>query len=202
MQNRAQGEKRLLREIQAIEEDSRHNPDPDVTAQLVHGDLRHWIGRIKGPVGTPYEGGYYFLDIAIPEEYPYVPPKMKFDTRVWHPNVSSQTGAICLDILKNEWSPALTIRTALLSVEALLAAPEPDDPQDAEVANLCKNHPEQHAAKARQWRDTYAADKNWPYEAKVKNLVDMGIPADRARAALQKQNWDVNAAANECFGDM
>jgi len=53
---------------------------------------------------------------------------MKFDTKIWHPNISSQTGAICLDILKNEWTPALTIRTGLISLQALLCAPEPDDP--------------------------------------------------------------------------
>ena len=64
---------------------------------------------------------------------------MKFDTKIWHPNISSQTGAICLDTLKNEWTPALTIRTALISLQALLCAPEPDDPQDAEVARQYKN---------------------------------------------------------------
>lgn len=74
------------------------------------------------------------MDIIIPPDYPFKPPKMKFDTKIWHPNISSQTGAICLDILKNEWTPALTIRTALISLQALLCAPEPDDPQDAEVA--------------------------------------------------------------------
>ena len=78
------------------------------------------------------------MDITIPADYPFKPPVMKFDTKIWHPNISSQTGAICLDILKNEWTPALTIRTALISLQALLSCPEPDDPQDAEVANMYK----------------------------------------------------------------
>jgi ubiquitin-conjugating enzyme (huntingtin interacting protein 2) len=59
---------------------------------------------------------------------------MQFITKVWHPNVSSQNGAICLDILKDQWSPALTLKTALLSLQALLSMPAPDDPQDAVVA--------------------------------------------------------------------
>ena len=58
---------------------------------------------------------------------------MKFDTKIWHPNISSQTGAICLDILKNEWTPALTIRTALISLQALLCSPEP-----GKVFKLCR----------------------------------------------------------------
>lgn len=61
--------------------------------------------------------------------YPFEPPRMRFITKIWHPNISSQTGAICLDILKDQWSPALTIKTALLSIQALLSAAEPTDPQ-------------------------------------------------------------------------
>ena len=91
------------------------------------------------------------VNIEIPDAYPFEPPKMKFDTKVWHPNVSSQTGAICLDILKNEWSPALTIRTALLSLQALLFEPVPDDPQDAVVANELKRDPDLFKANAKEW---------------------------------------------------
>ncbi|KAI5407544.1 Phosphatidylinositol/phosphatidylcholine transfer protein sfh6, variant 4, partial [Lathyrus oleraceus] len=78
--------------------------------------------------------GVFQIEITIPDGYPFEPPKMKFTTKVWHPNISSQSGAICLDILKDQWSPALTLKTALLSVQALLSAPQPDDPQDAVVA--------------------------------------------------------------------
>ena len=76
----------------------------------------------------------FTIDIKILPDYPFKPPQMQFDTKIWHPNISSQTGVICLDILKKEWTPALTIRTALISIQALLSCPEPDDPQDAEVA--------------------------------------------------------------------
>ena len=88
-------------------------------------DIHHWKAELHGPPDSVYEEGVFQIDIQIVEKYPYTPPKMKFDTKIWHPNMSSQTGAICLDILKDEWTPALSIRTALLSIQALLTAPEP-----------------------------------------------------------------------------
>ena len=78
---------------------------------------------------------------------------MQFDTKIWHPNISSQTGAICLDILKDEWSPALSIRTSLLSISAMLCSPEPDSPQDAIVAEMFKKNKELFEKTAREWVD-------------------------------------------------
>lgn len=63
---------------------------------VTEGNLRELRGTIQGPVGTCYEGGLFEVDIQIPKQYPFEPPKMKFVTKVWHPNISSQTGAICL----------------------------------------------------------------------------------------------------------
>ena len=76
----------------------------------------------------------FLVDIVLTSQYPFEPPKMKFLTKVWHPNISSASGAICIDILKDQWTPALTLKTALLSLQSLLASPEPSDPQDAVVA--------------------------------------------------------------------
>ena len=80
------------------------------------------------------------------DQYPFVPPKMRFRSKVWHPNVSSANGAICLDILKDQWSPALTLKTALLSLQALLSSPQPDDPQVPYKHPLHHTfwHPSQH----------------------------------------------------------
>jgi ubiquitin-protein ligase len=59
-------------------------------------NMSHLEGTITGPDGTPYEGGVFKIDIVIPSSYPFEPPKMKFVTKIWHPNISSNTGAICL----------------------------------------------------------------------------------------------------------
>ena len=121
---------------------------------------------------------------------------MKFDTKIWHPNISSQTGAICLDILKDEWSPALTIRTALLSLQALLCSPEPDDPQDAVVASQYKNHRETFSQTARAWTQEHAKDPQQVYEEKVKRLCEMGFEEQQVRKALQECAMDEAAALN------
>ena len=122
------GKGRVKKELK----DLRKDKNCGVEAEMVGDDLGHLVGTLQGPEDSPYEGGVFKVDIKIPDSYPFEPPKMKFTTKVWHPNISSQTGAICLDILKDEWSPALTLKTALLSLQALLCSPEPDDPQDAQ----------------------------------------------------------------------
>merc|ERR1712072_384695 len=130
--------------------------DSSVGADMDGDNLTHWKGHLRGPEGTPYTGGMFDIDIVIPADYPYNPPKMKFDTKIWHPNISSQTGAICLDVLGKEWSPALTIRTALLSIQAMLSAPEPSDPQDAEVAEMYKSRHPEFVQTAKYWTETFA----------------------------------------------
>ncbi|OXV07133.1 hypothetical protein Egran_05101 [Elaphomyces granulatus] len=146
--------RRIAKEIADIHGD----PHSQVTAEPLGGgdDLTHLRGSFHGPPGTPYEGGTYLVDIKIPNEYPFRPPNMRFETKVWHPNVSSQTGAICLDTLSTAWSPVLTIKSALLSLQSLLSTPEPKDPQDAEVANMLLRNPKEFERVAREWAVTHA----------------------------------------------
>lgn len=113
-------------------------------------------GTFPGPRDTPYDGGVFRVDIELDDQYPFVPPRMRFATRVWHPNVSSASGAICLDILKDQWSPALTLKTAMLSLQSLLASPAPDDPQDAVVARQYLSDRETFERTARYWTQTFA----------------------------------------------
>ncbi|OQR94789.1 ubiquitin-conjugating enzyme E2 [Thraustotheca clavata] len=159
------------------------------------------VGTIRGPEGTPYEGGTFVLEINIPKSYPFEPPKVRFETKVWHPNVSSQTGAICLDVLKDAWSPALTIKTTLLSIQALLSAAEPNDPQDAEVAKMYINDKARFNSTAAFWTESYAMNKDTESEA-VTRLVDMGFPKENVKRALAECKGDENAAVEKLLMSM
>lgn len=81
---------------------------------------------------------------------------MKFVTKVYHPNVSSASGAICLDILKDAWSPVLTLKSTLISLQSLLCSPEPNDPQDAEVAKHYMTSKSSFNETAVYWTHIYA----------------------------------------------
>ncbi|KAH9574962.1 hypothetical protein CY35_01G087700 [Sphagnum magellanicum] len=172
-----------------------------VSIQIYDDDLTRMRGTISGPVGTPYEGGIFTVDIQLPSAYPFEPPKMQFITKVWHPNVSSQNGAICLDILKDQWSPALTLKTALLSLQALLSMPAPDDPQDAVVAQQYLRDYQTFLGTARYWTETFAKRGSLGIQEKLAKLVEMGFSEDIARSALDSCGGDENAALEKlCSG--
>ncbi|KAF4745198.1 ubiquitin-conjugating enzyme E2 K, partial [Perkinsus olseni] len=123
------------------------------------GSMLQWVGFINGPEGTPYEGGSFTIDIDIPEDYPFKPPKMRFRTPIWHPNITGDgRGKICMDILKaDHWSALLTLQTALLSLVSLLADPNTGDPLNVEASDELEHFPELFNAKAREWTLKYAS---------------------------------------------
>nr|CAH7736719.1 unnamed protein product [Callosobruchus chinensis] len=168
-----------------------------IKVELVNDSYTELKGEIAGPPDTPYEGGTFILEIKVPETYPFNPPKVRFMTKIWHPNISSVTGAICLDILKDQWAAAMTLRTVLLSLQALLSAAEPDDPQDAVVAKQYRENLEMFQITARHWTNVYAGDSDC--DDKIRRLVDMGIEEHQARAALSSYNWDLERATEQLF---
>merc|ERR1711924_499652 len=115
--------KRINKELLDLGKD----PPANCSAGPVGDDLFHWQATIMGPPDSPFAGGVFFLNVHFPTDYPFKPPKINFTTRLYHPNVNSN-GSICLDILKDQWSPALTISKVLLSICSLLTDPNPDDP--------------------------------------------------------------------------
>ena len=107
--------KRIRRELDSLTAD----PPCNCSAGPVDDDIYVWDATLMGPNGSVYEGGVFKLNITFPPNYPFKPPRVKFITSIYHPNINS-SGGICLDILKENWSPALTISKVLLSICSLL----------------------------------------------------------------------------------
>eukprot|EP00475_Leptophrys_vorax_P045883 TRINITY_DN9683_c0_g1_i2.p1 TRINITY_DN9683_c0_g1~~TRINITY_DN9683_c0_g1_i2.p1 ORF type:complete len:114 (-),score=11.09 TRINITY_DN9683_c0_g1_i2:453-794(-) len=101
--------RRIIKETQRLLSE----PAPGISASPSEENLRYFNVMILGPSQSPYEGGIFKLELFLPEEYPMAPPKVRFLTKIYHPNID-KLGRICLDILKDKWSPALQIRTVLL----------------------------------------------------------------------------------------
>lgn len=143
--------RRIQKELQDIERD----PPLNCSAGPAGDDLFIWEGVIFGPDASPYAGGVFKLQIQFPKDYPFRPPVVMFLTKIYHPNISP-SGGICLDILKNQWSPALTISKVLLSILSLLTDANPDDPLVPEIAHIYRNNRVEYEAKARAYTLKYA----------------------------------------------
>ncbi|KAL0843895.1 hypothetical protein Bca101_017141 [Brassica carinata] len=143
--------KRILKELKDLQKD----PPTSCSAGPVAEDMFHWQATIMGPTDSPYAGGVFLVTIHFPPDYPFKPPKVAFRTKVFHPNINSN-GSICLDILKEQWSPALTISKVLLSICSLLTDPNPDDPLVPEIAHMYKTDKNKYESTARSWTQKYA----------------------------------------------
>lgn len=143
--------KRLQREFESIQKESYEY----FSANIVNNNYYEWDSLIIGPKDTPYENGIFKLKIYIPTEYPFKPPVCSFTTKIYHPNIS-ESGQICLDILKTQWAPSLTISKVLLSILALLDSPNANDPLSPGAANLYKNNREEYNNTVKNWVYLYA----------------------------------------------
>ncbi|CAI0408489.1 unnamed protein product [Linum tenue] len=117
---------RLFKEYKEVQREK--SADPDIQLVCDDSNIFKWTALIKGPSETPFDGGVFQLAFAVPEQYPLQPPQVRFLTKIFHPNVHFKTGEICLDILKNAWSPAWTLQSVCRAIIALMAHPEPDSP--------------------------------------------------------------------------
>lgn len=145
-----------LRRIQKELKEMEKSPPGNVSAGPEGDDIFKWKATIIGPDDSPYQGGTFVLNIHFPQDYPFKPPNVSFETKIYHPNIS-RNGGICLDILKDQWSPALTIGRLLLSISSLMTDPNPDDPLDAESAREYKHNIDKFTATAREYTLKYAS---------------------------------------------
>merc|ERR1712137_323481 len=128
---------RLMMELAALQRESDH--DEIVLYPANDSDIQSWVGFIRGPTDTPFSNGTFELSIDVPSNYPLQPPKIKFVTKVFHPNVHFKTGEICIDVLKDAWSAVYTLQSTLRSLIALLSLPAADSPLNCDAGNLLRS---------------------------------------------------------------
>ena len=168
--------KKLLR---IISEYNKINNDGDINnnfgVDYWDGDERnkdHWEVTLIPPVGTLYEGGFYKLEVLFPNDYPSSPPKVKFLTKIYHCNINSSSGYICLNTLKKEhWKPDYTMEDIFNHIIILLYKPNPEDPLIDLIANEYKNKKNDFEQKAKDWVKKYAND----YTDESKQGIPLGF---------------------------
>ena len=150
----AQALKRIEKELKKFNEEEQEGltagPPDD-------SDMFKWDASLKGPENSPFEGGTFNLSIEFPKDYPFKPPKVEFTTKVYHPNVKS-TGTICLDILKDAWSPDISVSQILIAIQNLLINPNIDHPLEPDIAKQYKEDKDAYERTAKEWTEKYASE--------------------------------------------
>ncbi|KAL9653248.1 hypothetical protein ABK040_010955 [Willaertia magna] len=140
---------RLMTDLKKIQED----PPEGISASPEDNDLYVWNATISGPMDSIWEGGIFFLRLTFPSDYPTKPPKVKFTSKIFHPNVYKD-GSICLDIIQDKWSPVYTVDSILTSILSLLEDPNPDSPANPEAAKLFLNDKTEYKKRVRKCVDS------------------------------------------------
>ncbi|PCH41946.1 hypothetical protein WOLCODRAFT_119727 [Wolfiporia cocos MD-104 SS10] len=167
--------KRIHREIADLKKE-----DLGAISLAPSGDnLFLWNTTIPGPEGSCYEGGLFQAEIHLANDYPFSAPKVTFRTRIYHMNINDR-GNICIDILKSNWSPALSLFKVVLSLSSLLTDPNPRDPLVPSIAKEYVRDRKQHDATARHWTGLYARPPPPPaaaLSATAKGKAKAAVPA-------------------------
>ena len=146
------GERLLCRILSEFTKD----PIPFISIAPINANLRDLLTSVEGPPGSPYEGGVFFIRMAIPPDFPFKPPTCKFITKIYHPNVDPR-GNICLEVLSSRWEPRHgRLEKLLLAICALLDDPCVDDPFVPEIAETFVRDRVAYDENARFYTKSYA----------------------------------------------
>jgi ubiquitin-protein ligase len=126
-----------------------------VTVEIAD-DLFMWKLLIDGPEGTPFVGGKFIVNVDFSDNYPFKPPKIKFVTKIYHPNVKTDTGEICMQAIESKWVPTLNATFIVQAILTLLRTPTAENALEVDIATKYQNNYNQWQAQAVEWTAQYA----------------------------------------------
>ena len=137
-------------------EEMMKNPPEGVLIEMDSQDPLKWIILVAGPKGTAYEGGQFRLLCKFPESYPFKPPGIKFETKIYHPNVNKDNGEICQDVYEKDWLPTKKVSGVCQLIISMLMAPNIDSPVEVSIAEEYRNNKAAFMKNAQEWTQKYA----------------------------------------------
>ncbi|KAF7502622.1 hypothetical protein GJ744_005438 [Endocarpon pusillum] len=159
---------------------------PNQETSILPDDLTQLTILLTGAQDTPYAQGLWQLQLRMPSDYPQEPPRATFMTRLWHPNVEESTGAVCLETLKRDWDPKLTLRDILVTISCLLIHPNPDSALNSAAGSLLQDNYRAFAEQARLMTSIHAR-----IPAHLRHAVDAarrrGEEEDRSSDRAEKE---------------
>ncbi|SPO42530.1 probable UBC5 - E2 ubiquitin-conjugating enzyme [Moesziomyces antarcticus] len=145
--------KRIAKELGDLTKE----PVQGITVEPKEDNIYKWTAKLQGPADSPYAGGTFLVDVDFPIEYPFKSPKVRFSTRIYHPNID-EAGNLCVGIIKSEaWKPSTKAVTILLSILQLLEEPNPDDALVASIAELFNTDRAKFNKTAQEYTKKYAS---------------------------------------------
>lgn len=144
--------KQISKEVASL----KTNPLESISIFPNEEDITDIQAAIEGPVGTPYAGGYFRIKLSLSKDFPHVPPRGFFLTKVFHPNVAAN-GEICVNTLKKDWKPELGIKHILLTIKCLLIVPNPESALNEEAGKLLLEHYQEYCKRAKMMTEIHAS---------------------------------------------
>ena len=147
--------------------------DPPERTQLFGFIKDILYGVLQGPPNSLYENGFFQFTIKFSNDYPWKPPRFLFQTKIFHPYINEEFGSVYLDILKDQWCPAITIQKIIFYIHSLLYEPNPDDDDgmNDSAVKLYKTNRMEYEKTVREYTSKYANFSTVQNELKKLNFA-------------------------------
>uniref|UniRef100_A0AC34G8L2 UBC core domain-containing protein n=1 Tax=Panagrolaimus sp. ES5 TaxID=591445 RepID=A0AC34G8L2_9BILA len=143
--------KRIMNDLTELEE----KPMKGIYVGAANDHIHELFAVIEGPKDTVYESGIFFVDVFLPQSYPFQPPQLKFRTRIYHPHIDLN-GVVSLNSISKEWKPKMTLLNIFEALISLLHVYDLEEPSMLSILNIYKNDPSEFERTARLWTQRYS----------------------------------------------